>query len=856
MSVVEPSQLARPVSLVLTPTRATFDIAPVIDTKSYSPFPTLPGSSRTHDPFGLNAFLLHPADALWDYMEPKPAIPGRSLAGPESVVQPGLDAVTDDRGRSLGRRKSLVLRAGSVFRKSSPLASSDGSKAETIEEPPKAWRKSAGRHSLRRVIHQRRMSDAPPVPDFVKDADVLVPLPVRPETDPTDDGDSVAEPSTPMSTRSQSASSAKSSASSDDGLRTPADEPTEIAVRLNLADVLEDAEAKRAKSGWRSWLGGKRGSRLTPSSSADTTPSGSTAPSPSASTVSLAPSPSIAPSRVLPSDALRQRAAARVRQSSLSKLAAIRSPSPHPLALLLTRQRANLPDEVASSIPAGHRVFPRSVNLYQPHSDTAPPRASLRASIAIHIVVSQIDNGQWPETLPPLRQPSRQATVRRPRGVRDFVDRAPFEERNVVFFANDTFSPISMARPGNAVWDLDFSRYMLALAEAEAGRRWSASVGPVPRISLTANMDGLEGMLQQAKLIASPVEDAVEALKTLTSNAEIRIVLPSPDPSLQLTAAAPAARLSSFRRRPSTTWESSDSEDEAPLSSLAVRRQPSAPALKTRARSETAMPTRARTSSQPERAIRAPDTAEKRRSRVVSPDDALVAVAKARERRSAFLSGAIDKHVEGERMRDEHRKSQISGPLSLAPPKILVKRRSTPDLDTVHEGATAASATKSSAQRRTASTADVRPAMPMSVSRSSMKTAASTPSKASLAPATPPRPTLVHSAPNTPANRTGSSTTSSPQPRRVHSAYDAPAPRGPVPRMPSFYGVPAYARTGAISHAAYPMAATQVYGAYAHPAYAYSHSAYAYSHPALIAFPTQHAPVVAPAQHGKERRIA
>lgn len=155
-----PSQFPRPASLHVS--NLAFSV-PIIDQTSYSPFPTLPGG-RSHDPYGLNAFLQQPdVDSSW--------------------TPPTAPLVKE---KSIGKRKSL-----SALRKPSPLSqppvgaavdlqpvtrmrsnSVDSTRGTppAIPEPPKTP-KSLGRKSLRGYFTRKNSlfgadEDIPPVPSL------------------------------------------------------------------------------------------------------------------------------------------------------------------------------------------------------------------------------------------------------------------------------------------------------------------------------------------------------------------------------------------------------------------------------------------------------------------------------------------------------------------------------------------------------------------------------------------------------------------------------------------------------------------------------------------------------------------
>ncbi|EJT52070.1 hypothetical protein A1Q1_06700 [Trichosporon asahii var. asahii CBS 2479] len=571
---------------------------PLLDT--YSPFPTF-GSG---DPFGLNAFLLHPADPTFDYLLTRP-IAGELLpADQHAKVPPGLfnQRLTPSSLQPPGPTAKDT-------RRRSPLALEV--KPGDDEEEQSADSSSMSRlrpmsvgNSLRAMIG--RKSAAPEAESPIEEDAAYV--------------------------RSESVSSALSSSSStdgSDGLRTPRDSthnsPDETsAAAAKLAAALAEDDERRPKSvSWRNWLGSKnkRGSFL-PFRSDDASPSesGTTLQeSPRASAIDLATEAPV-PEGI-------SRSAIQLRRVSLNKLGSLRMPSPHPLALVLMRQRANLPDEVAFSIPSSKRVFPMSVNAHQGvGSDLMPAQGGLRLALAVRNVITKLDAGDRPPELSQVksRQPPRQNAIR-PRGVRDFVDRKPFEERMLVYHPDGSCSQISMARSGFAIEDLDFSDHILALMRGQETPSSSSS-----------------SLSQRSSLAPTRSQS--------TNNLSIR----SQPQTRMSTVPATGRPVSSFRKptKPATWDDSSDEEGDVPPSRPVALRSQTAPA----------------------RAIN--KNAVNRVSRVMDAQTALEVVTKARERRQDNDSGNVERRQVGADItREQRRKSMMPTSVSTS---ALVQKDSRP----------------------------------------------------------------------------------------------------------------------------------------------------------------------------------
>ncbi|WWC71718.1 uncharacterized protein I206_105676 [Kwoniella pini CBS 10737] len=738
---------------------------PILDTTSFSPYPTFPGG-RNRDPYGLNAYLLHPDDSLWHYVDPMPdskpptgpvePIRSTSLEGeqrsalpkaksirkqrslslikkPSPLSQPPVSSEEEDevdnKPVTLQRRRSNSLPASPVIEieLDDPVMAELNDEIVTTPKTPKS-----GKKSLRRVFTKARKSvfgtidlptDIPPVPLISDSPAFLAPATTSFSSGSTD-------PSTPMTSRSNSNFSTVSSASStssSEGVKTPGEGfSLEVAITgSKLADALQEAgEGKNKGKKWRGWLGGKKngksalvrdldnsGSNTPPSDlSAESTPNSSTSDLLSSiPRVTLTPSPAIiTPPRgstpvLPPSEQLARQhtwASEQLRRVSMRKLNQLRSPSPHPLALSLRRQNSRLPNEVAFSIRSDQRVFPMSVNSHKGlEGDLAPAQGGLWLNIAIQSIMIRLDQGEQPDALLKTRKNTKKSIVPRPKGALDFVNRPPYEERNMVFYPDNTFSPIVMARPGYGVWDLDFSPYILGLSEIyepstlswPALPRTSAENPNLPTEflevmkalegeSLSASEESIE-ILKTPDL--QPAQDSSAALKQLTANAPPIDLAPlvteavSPKREQPLSSFQPPGRHSMQNDAGSSASEEDESEeeedDDEPLAVIAKRRSRSFHSQPNHQAPTSGSNLAVRPTSTHMRSHSQPAPADKISSKRLSmsleaemkfkalqAQDAMSQVAKARELRAQNAAGHMERLADRERLKEKESKRRLS----------------------------------------------------------------------------------------------------------------------------------------------------------------------------------------------------
>ncbi|BEJ12669.1 hypothetical protein CspHIS471_0211290 [Cutaneotrichosporon sp. HIS471] len=611
--------------------RLDFDLRPTTTVnilETYSPFPTL-GQSR--DPFNLDTFLLHPSEVPWEFLNNSP-FPGEALLVTDNDKPKKSDAPNN---RMSMMRRPSPLASNPPFSATAEEDEDDDDESEASTPGPSPPRRpmstAAGGKSFRAFMGANRKSSNP----------LLTPESDTPDTAPTtpEEVPFEAPQLQPPDRRSMYSLSGSSSEDSCDGLQTPTNSnssPTDVTARLAAA-LQEDQQRqedqlqrKNNRTSWRDWLGGRRTSFLgLRGGEAGTT----LLESPRASVIDLIPEEDVTGPAIPDSDLARS--AQQLRRLSLIKLGSLRLPSPHPLAPVLERQSAHLPNEVAFAIPSSRRVYPQSVNAVR-RSEPLPAQPGLRVALGLRDVIQRIDAGERPTELLNVqrRTPHRGS---RARGVRDFVARGPFEERNVVYYADDYVEEVSMARPGFGVWDLDFSDYIHALADTEERPPRNYTVRPKssarqPRSSLSA----------APAVTVTAAESARQSLKPLPK-APAPALAAAPAPA---TKATPPARVSvpptsSFRNarpKPSTWDDSSDDEGHSDLV------PPEGPAP--------ARPQTTRTQASPAVVT---GSARSRHSRVIDSNTALELVTASRDRRH---EGNMN-HVQRKAVTDQRRVSTL-----------------------------------------------------------------------------------------------------------------------------------------------------------------------------------------------------
>ena len=399
-----------------------------------------------------------------------------------------------------------------------------------------------------------------------------------------------------------------------------------------------------------------------------------------------------------------------------------------------------------------------SVNAVQTvGSGLNPAQGGLWLGVAIKGLLTKLDRGEQPPTALSGRKDSTPTRLRRPRGVLDFVDRPPFEERMLVYYGNDTFSPISMARPGYGVWDIDFSKYILAMSEVDEppAQPWPL----IPRASMGGAMDEMAMVISAVRPGKErDMEVLADAKPSGTADGLLTpIEASSPTPVKSTSQEAP---MSSFRnaRRAVKTWdysseeESEDEDEDESLTQVVKKKSLNLEQSKSEMLSVAPpLPGHVRSRSQPgdgkmdsrARAVRDMSSDARQRS-------ALEEVVRARERREASRSGETERRAVAEQR------------------MVAAKRSSMMDLN--------------SASARHARV----PSIPTSRTSMGSSSSLSRPPSFLVSPASPRRRVMSQietlAPPNVPRQRSFDT-----GPRRYHSFYDAPmtSASGPIVQQPS-----------------------------------------------------------------------
>ncbi|KAI9637276.1 uncharacterized protein MKK02DRAFT_43199 [Dioszegia hungarica] len=704
------SAFPRPTSLY-QPERFTPSL---LDSSSYSPFPSVAGSRS--DPFGLNAYLLHPGDQLWAYMAPAGAEPlssEKELSPPPAksrmgglkkikssaalrkgspLSQPSTMAVPE---RTLGRKRSQSM-------DSTSSATTSAAERDEVVQAQKSG--TAGKKGLSRLFGRRKSVSALPVIEGLP----LPPVPPLPTFNASGSSSDLSTP--PQSNRSSlmisDRGSTVSASSSSDALplRTPQDSPSgspsDFGDALAKADVEDGSLKKRGLMGWL----GRRTLKMPSSAPSSTDSSPSVSPNSSSTNLAqptLSATSADPPSRINPTPEQQPYAwvGDQLRRASYRKLAQLRRPSPHPLAQQLRRQTSHLPNEVASSFEVGQIIYPRSINPRDPSAGLTPAQRGLWCLLGVKLVLDALERGALPSGGMGKR-PSLPHTLsdRKARGMRDFINRPPFEDRHIVYYPDNNWSPVSMARPGFGVWDLDFSKYILALADS--GEMEQPAWPVLPRPSLL----GMEGLRSDPDEVDVAVVDLTEEVamggvpKAASFNSDssddtVSTMMINTPPVLEMGHTIPEIKIdfhavdvaplvyrerqeqaeSSFRPRSKVvqaTWEDSDEEEEddedvQPLAQAVrpprsgMQASTSDPTVQNTSKGHTRQSSQPTLPSQPP----APGKLTKRRSQfdMAMYDEkrqsrAMDEVAKARERRQALSSGEVDRRAEGENRRKEEAK--------------------------------------------------------------------------------------------------------------------------------------------------------------------------------------------------------
>lgn len=639
------------------------------------PFPVMSNS----DPHNLNAFLLHPGDGLWEYMQPMPKATAKSPLGrPPLAANPNrlsdIGSIKEQPTERDGDKKKAT-RSKLGFRLSMKPNKTDVSSRHEPET------KNASQNQ-RGVLSQSN----PFEPASSKPA---LPLSRQGVVEPSE----AALPSTSTSDERPANKSrwswlmrSKSSRQVLSGLKTPIseEEPPDKKMEFS-ADILAG---------------------VPPSSiPIDTT-----------QTVTESLKLRGPQTRAVP-ESVRA-----LRTLSAGKLAALRLPSPNPLS-------PETPATRLSGLCDTQRVmrFPKSTNPFQkPGSGLSPTEGGMRIDVGVRLVLSRIEM-QETYSAEQLDEISKMATIqssptkRLPNGLSSlairhkrlaqaaangpgipvFLDRPPFEDRIVSYDEHGTPSPITSE---TAVYDVEFSLNLIQLGQRAVQLAKEVSGAKRPSLDPSSDAPFASGSSEMA-LRETRVQESVQGSKDQMSgfspgrakSASSGTTLAAQQSPSRPTPGAPApiANSSSMRKvqtqkKAPVKWgydtdtseseSSEESEDEEePLSNVLKRQATPSPKRiqQERERSHQALTgaaaARAHVLPRPKSfvALRPPAAADSRpamgsRTRTLSRPEAQrnseseaaalqyrEHVMQARERREQARSGQIERQRQAERMMNQ-----------------------------------------------------------------------------------------------------------------------------------------------------------------------------------------------------------
>lgn len=423
------------------------DMLPSMDAIRFDPlggpFPVFNSNGQSGDPLGLNAFLLHPDDGLWNYLQPAPRNDVGAKGGRGDGARSGSESESENERSDLGsmarkarqnRRQSLGVTSRSPL-SGPPLVNPEvtelGTKEEgstgvaATESMTSTMRSRFGlKKGLKLVKSGTNLAAAAKAakPPAVSASQPSSPTRGDFARPPLDRGRNSARPlagipdvpSIPQrfmdAARSESTHSRSTATDSEAGPATPRDSPKEL---VDIVDVPGKKTMLGATSGWKSWLSAgqaskqkkakegpavltKQPKKLNEAPKADPGLSADPLAGVLPSSIPLRHSTSVNEALNLPArtrspmpDQLRA-----VRTLSIRKLAALRAPSPHPVLPL-----SSIPAYLAhhgsdSTSSASYMKFPRSVNCRQvPGMGLGPAQAGMRIDVAVRTLLSKIDAG-------------------------------------------------------------------------------------------------------------------------------------------------------------------------------------------------------------------------------------------------------------------------------------------------------------------------------------------------------------------------------------------------------------------------------------------------------------------------------
>ena len=671
------------------------------------PFPVFGKTSHAADPHGLNAYLMHPEDQLWNYLQPRP----RTSVEPVPIQQQQsfkADPFVKPLAKSpLGRPPLVVGKPEPINLPGQQDEQNDATKKGSLKSKlgfmksgTKTSKSSTSLSSLVEGPSTRAAKSQPGSPTTASRSVERI------------EEDEVGE-------RSQT--SPMTITSPTPGLDEQTIKGSPVLLEQKLTPESSPVETRPTNTSRWSWLGmGPKQQRKKSGQIVVKKPTALHEAAPLDPSLSADPLAGVLPSSI-PADATpavneslhlltRTRSPMpeslrAMRNISINKLSALRAPSPHPIL-----PEAAIPAYLAhhgSDTSSSKRLlkFPRSVNSrHLPGMGLGPAEAGMRIDIGVRALLNKIDSQaaldlseissasvfsstsgkRMPNGLNDLAniKAKIEKNARRGPGIPAFLARPGFEDRMLCYDEEGQPSPIQCDR---AVYEIEFSQGLEALGEeamrlTREGKSRYSSYDAVPgRPIQTSSRSASREVLQDDELkYGRP-----DAVKLSSAQTMPRSASPVKFPTMQaLPASPPQSTLSSKtpRKQKPINWaiasdsessesesEESESEDEGrPLSRVATRQKPvEMEPLKSVARPSnltrptSLMVTQQQQSSRAMSMARPPldrrTTDERRRTEADLTAKYREHVMQTRERRDQARVGVVERQRAGDALREKER---------------------------------------------------------------------------------------------------------------------------------------------------------------------------------------------------------
>lgn len=676
---------------------------------SGGPFPVFGKTSHAADPHGLNAYLMHPEDQLWNYLQPRPRTSADAGSNQQHQQQQQQQLKSDPFVKHLA--KSPLGRSSLIVGKPEPIKLPEQqneqndpgkrgslySKLGFMKPGNKTSRSSTSLSSLVDGPTARGAKSQPVSPTLVHRSVERI------------EEDEVGEQSVPSPGTVTSATSGLDE-------RTIKGSPVLQREKLVLASEPSPAEQRPMSTSRWSWLG--MGQRKKSGSIAFKKPTELHEATPLDPGLSADPLAGVLPSSVS-ADAtpavneslhLLTRTRSPMPESlrammnlSIRKLSALRAPSPHPIL-----PEAAIPAYLAhhgSDTSESKRLmkFPRSVNSRQlPGMGLGPAEAGMRIDIGVRALLRKIDLNSANLDLTEISSATGLATTtsgkkmpngltdlasikakveqnaRRGPGIPAFLARPGFEDRMLCYDEDGRALPIQSDR---AVYEIEFSQGLEALGEEAMrltregrSRQSTYDVGPGRPIQASSRSQSREMLQEDEVKYGRP-----ETVRSSTAPTVSRSVSPVKFPSSQAPPSKSTAAAKTPRKQKPINWaiasdsessesesEESESEEGQPLSRVATRQKPvEMEPLRTTARPNSLTRPVSLVASQQQQSSRATATSrppldrrttdERRRTEADLTAKYREHVMQTRERRDQARVGVVERQRAGDVLREKER---------------------------------------------------------------------------------------------------------------------------------------------------------------------------------------------------------